>query len=178
MRLWVPHLFIILNNFDDERWTKDRAPTMREMLDRRMSVPAKDYLNCPDFDSICLTVRRKSIFEFEIAVWKFFLLTKVFIFQWKINAVIYQNSAIIALSAVTFSFLVGTITTSKFRKKAIMRKVLIFINYSLPCIVDLWWNWAKFILNDNLKIIIWNNFDWYLKNNLFLLIVNYNFERY
>ncbi|PBC26392.1 synaptic vesicle glycoprotein 2B [Apis cerana cerana] len=70
------------------------------MLDRRMSVPAKDYLNCPDFDSICLT--------------------------WKINAVIYQNSAIIALSAVTFSFLVGNITTSKFRRKAIMRKALIF----------------------------------------------------
>lgn len=112
MRLWVPHLFIILNNFDDERWTKDRAPTMREMLDRRMSVPAKDYLNCPDFDSICLT--------------------------WKINAVIYQNSAIIALSAVTFSFLVGTITTSKFRKKAIM-----LIAFLISVISSFGMNWAQ-----------------------------------
>ncbi|PBC26393.1 Synaptic vesicle glycoprotein 2C [Apis cerana cerana] len=112
MRLWVPHLFIILNNFDDERWTKDRAPTMREMLDRRMSVPAKDYLNCPDFDSICLT--------------------------WKINAVIYQNSAIIALSAVTFSFLVGNITTSKFRRKAIM-----LIAFLISVISSFGMNWAQ-----------------------------------
>lgn len=132
MRLWVPHLFIILNNFDDERWAKDRAPTMREMLDRRMSVPARDYLHCPDFDSVCLTVRGKSRILKENS-WKFFCNWKIFFFfffQWKINAVIYQNSAIIALSAVTFSFLVGFITTSKFRKKAIMRKDLIYFRLS------------------------------------------------
>ncbi|OAD57016.1 Synaptic vesicle glycoprotein 2A [Eufriesea mexicana] len=94
MRLWVPHLFIILNNFDYERWTNDRPPTMREMLDPRMSVPAKPYLSCPDFQRICLT--------------------------WKISAAVYENSAIIALSAVTFSFLVGTISTTTFRKKGLM----------------------------------------------------------
>lgn len=58
MRLWVPHLFTILNNFDYERWTEDRAPTIREMLDRRMSVPARDYLDYPDFNNICITVRK------------------------------------------------------------------------------------------------------------------------
>ncbi|XP_043523011.1 synaptic vesicle glycoprotein 2C-like isoform X1 [Frieseomelitta varia] len=94
MRLWVPHLFIILNNFDNKMWTKDRSPTMREMLDRRMTIPARDYLDCPNFDEICMT--------------------------WNINPAVYQNSAIIALSAVVFSFLAGFITTSKFRKKAIM----------------------------------------------------------
>lgn len=112
MRLWVPHLFIILNNFDDERWTKDRSPTMREMLDRRNSVPAKDYLNCPNFDNICMT--------------------------WKINAVIYQNSAVIAVSAVVFSFLAGLITTSKFRKKAIMLAAFL-----VSVISSFGMNWAQ-----------------------------------
>ncbi|XP_050579268.1 synaptic vesicle glycoprotein 2A-like [Bombus affinis] len=94
MRLWVPHLFTILNNFDYERWTEDRAPTIREMLDRRMSIPARDYLDYPDFNNICIT--------------------------WKIKAVVYQNSSIIAVSAVVFSFLAGMVYTSKFRKKTIM----------------------------------------------------------
>ena len=55
----MPHLFIILNNFDNEMWTKDRSPTMREMLDRRMAVPARDYLDCPDFDNICMRVSER-----------------------------------------------------------------------------------------------------------------------
>ncbi|XP_034194459.1 synaptic vesicle glycoprotein 2B isoform X1 [Osmia lignaria lignaria] len=94
MRLWVPHLFIILNNFDDEKWNKDRAPTMREMLDPRNSLPARDYLDCPEFQDICIT--------------------------WKINAAIYLNSTIIAFSAVFFSFLAGLITTCELRKKLIL----------------------------------------------------------
>ncbi|CAK9821737.1 Synaptic vesicle glycoprotein 2B [Anthophora retusa] len=94
MRLWVPHLFIILNNFDWQKWNKDRAPTMSEMLDRRMSVPMNEYLDCPHFEEICAT--------------------------WTINAVVYQNSAIIAFSTVVFSFLAGMITNSSFRKKSIL----------------------------------------------------------
>lgn len=45
-------------------------------------------------------------------------------FQWTINPVIYQNSTIIASSAVVFSFLAGFITTTKLRKQIIMRKIL------------------------------------------------------
>lgn len=45
-------------------------------------------------------------------------------FQWTINAVIYQNSTVIATSAVVFSFLTGFITITKFRKQIVMRKIL------------------------------------------------------
>ena len=94
MRLWVPHLFIILNNFDEERWVEDRKPTMHEKLDHRTSVPAREYLECPNFYDICMT--------------------------WIIYAGVYQKSTIIAVSTVGLAFLVGTIATSKFRKKAIL----------------------------------------------------------
>ncbi|XP_053987547.1 synaptic vesicle glycoprotein 2B-like [Hylaeus volcanicus] len=94
MRLWVPHMFMILSNFDAERWTEDRPPTMSEMLDRRRTVPARDYLSCPDFDDICMT--------------------------WTINASVYQKSAMIATSAVTVAFLAGIIATTKFRKKILL----------------------------------------------------------
>lgn len=95
MRLWVPHLFIILNNFNAENWTsKDRQPTMCEMLDPHVALPARRYLNCTNFDNAC--------------------------FKWTINPVIYQNSTVIASSAVIFSFLAGFITITKLRKQIIM----------------------------------------------------------
>ncbi|XP_026672973.1 synaptic vesicle glycoprotein 2C-like isoform X2 [Ceratina calcarata] len=112
MRLWVPHMFIILNNFDNERWNKDRAPTMCEMLDRRNTIPARDYLDCPGFDSICI--------------------------QWTIRATVYQNSAIIASSAVVFSFLAGIITTTKFRRKLIMAAA-----FFLSVVSSFGMNWAQ-----------------------------------
>lgn len=52
----MPHLFIILNNFDEENWTKERQPTICEMLDRHAALPARRYLNCTNFDDICLRV--------------------------------------------------------------------------------------------------------------------------
>ncbi|XP_043253875.1 synaptic vesicle glycoprotein 2A-like isoform X1 [Colletes gigas] len=94
MRLWVPHMFMILSNFDVERWTEDRPPTMIEMLDPRKTVPARDYLSCPDFDDICMT--------------------------WKINGAVYQKSAMIATSAVVSGFLSGLIATTNFRKKMLL----------------------------------------------------------
>ncbi|KAH0948766.1 hypothetical protein HN011_004633 [Eciton burchellii] len=95
MRLWVPHLFIILNNFDAESRTPEgRQPTMCEMLDRHAALPARQYLNCSNFDDAC--------------------------FRWTINPAVYQNSTIIASSAVVFSFLVGFIMTTKPRKQIIM----------------------------------------------------------
>ncbi|XP_011636451.1 synaptic vesicle glycoprotein 2B-like isoform X2 [Pogonomyrmex barbatus] len=95
MRLWVPHLFIILNNFDWENWTSsnERQPTMCEMLDCRATLPGRRYLNYSNVDDMC--------------------------FRWTINPVIYQNSTIIASSAVLFSFLTGFITTTKLRKQII-----------------------------------------------------------
>ncbi|XP_039311886.1 uncharacterized protein LOC105195955 isoform X2 [Solenopsis invicta] len=100
MRLWVPHLFIILNNFDEENWTpRDRQPTFCEMLDRQMTLPGRRYLNCSNFDDACL--------------------------KWTINPVIYQNSTIIASSAVVFSFLVGFIMTTKLRKQIIILMALL-----------------------------------------------------
>ncbi|KAG7197803.1 hypothetical protein KM043_001617 [Ampulex compressa] len=95
MRLWVPHLFIVLNNFDADHWrTKWRAATMCEMLDRRASIPARPYLNCSNFEDAC--------------------------FEWTVRPVIYQNSTIIACSAVVFSFLISMATTTRFRKKFTM----------------------------------------------------------
>ncbi|XP_076387019.1 synaptic vesicle glycoprotein 2B isoform X2 [Megachile rotundata] len=112
MRLWVPHLFVILNNFDADKWRKDRAPTMRDMLDRRNALPVSQYLDCPNFSNICIT--------------------------WKVIAVIYQNSSIIAVSAVLFSFLASAIANSKFRKKLIMVAA-----FFLSVISSFGMNWAQ-----------------------------------
>ncbi|XP_011135735.1 synaptic vesicle glycoprotein 2B isoform X2 [Harpegnathos saltator] len=95
MRLWVPHMFIILNNFDADNWTPGtRQPTMCEMLERRAALPGRRYLNCSNFDEAC--------------------------FEWTINPVVYQNSTIIASSAVVFSFLAGFIMNTKLRKQIVM----------------------------------------------------------
>ncbi|KAL0112813.1 hypothetical protein PUN28_012225 [Cardiocondyla obscurior] len=113
MRLWVPHLFIILNNFDWESWTrKGRQPTICEMLDRHESLPGKQYLNCSNFDNTCL--------------------------RWIIRPVIYQNSTVIASSAVIFSFLVGFITTTKLRKQIVM-----FTAFLISVASSFGINWAQ-----------------------------------
>ncbi|XP_036143143.1 synaptic vesicle glycoprotein 2B isoform X2 [Monomorium pharaonis] len=97
MRLWVPHLFIILNNFDQDNWTLKhrRQPTICEMLDVNATLPARQYLNCSNFD------------------------------DWTINPDVYRNSTIIASSAVLFSFLAGFIMTTKLRKQIIMLMALL-----------------------------------------------------
>nr|KAF7413037.1 hypothetical protein H0235_012888 [Vespula pensylvanica] len=98
MRLWVPHMFMILSNYDYEHWKPvGRAPTMCEMLDRHAAKPGRPYLNCTNFDDAC--------------------------FEWSINPVVYQNSTIIASSAVLFSFLIGFIMTTRLRKKMILCKL-------------------------------------------------------
>jgi len=61
MRLWVPHLFIILNNFDAENWTEERQPTICEMLDRRVTLPARRYLNYSNFDDTCFRVGKNHV---------------------------------------------------------------------------------------------------------------------
>ncbi|KAK2581246.1 hypothetical protein KPH14_008037 [Odynerus spinipes] len=95
MRLWVPHLFIILNNYDYEHWAPaDRAPTICEMLDRHAAKPGRPYLNCTNFDDAC--------------------------FEWKINPSVYTNSTIIASSAVLFGFLTGFVITTTLRKKLVL----------------------------------------------------------
>ncbi|XP_067215213.1 synaptic vesicle glycoprotein 2C-like [Linepithema humile] len=95
MRLWIPHLFIIINNFDADNWTpEDRKPTICEMLDPHAALPSRRYLNCSNFDSMCI--------------------------EWTVRPVIYRNSTIIAASAVIFSFLVGFIMTTKLRKQIIL----------------------------------------------------------
>ncbi|XP_076160719.1 putative niacin/nicotinamide transporter NiaP isoform X1 [Ptiloglossa arizonensis] len=94
MRLWVPHLFMILSNFDAERWTEDRAPTMSEMLDARRTLPGRDYLGCPDFYDVCMT--------------------------WTINAPVYQKSAMIATAAVAAGFFGGIVATTALRKKILL----------------------------------------------------------
>lgn len=112
MRLWVPHLFIILNNFDGENWREERAPTICEMLDHGAARPIGQYRNCSNFDDICI--------------------------PWTINSVIYQNSSIIATSAVLFSLLAGMISTSKLRKR-----VLLLTGFLVSVVSSFGINWAQ-----------------------------------
>ncbi|KAL2719010.1 synaptic vesicle glycoprotein 2B-like [Vespula squamosa] len=61
MRLWVPHMFMILSNYDYEHWKPvGRAPTICEMLDRHAAIPGRSYLNCTNFDDACFEVRPNS----------------------------------------------------------------------------------------------------------------------
>ncbi|XP_018365227.1 PREDICTED: uncharacterized protein LOC108762649 isoform X2 [Trachymyrmex cornetzi] len=100
MRLWVPQLFIIVSNFDEENWTpKERQPTFCELLDPHVTLPGRQYLNYSNFDDV--------------------------FFKWTIYPVIYLNSTIIASSAVIFSFLAGFIMTTKLRKQIIMITALL-----------------------------------------------------
>ncbi|XP_076654321.1 synaptic vesicle glycoprotein 2B [Halictus rubicundus] len=94
MRLWVPHTFMIISNFDASRWTKDRAPILADLLDRRYSVTLKPYYDCPNLYDVCV--------------------------MWNISSSVYQKSTIIAISTVGFAFLAGLISGSDFRRKTVI----------------------------------------------------------
>lgn len=94
MRLWVPHTFMIISNFDASEWTEDRAPILADLLNRRYSVTLKQYYDCPNLYDICVT--------------------------WNINSSVYLKSTIIAISTVGFAFLAGLISGSDFRRKTVM----------------------------------------------------------
>ncbi|XP_036143144.1 putative transporter SVOPL isoform X3 [Monomorium pharaonis] len=87
--------------FGFDNWTLKhrRQPTICEMLDVNATLPARQYLNCSNFDDVCL--------------------------RWTINPDVYRNSTIIASSAVLFSFLAGFIMTTKLRKQIIMLMALL-----------------------------------------------------
>ncbi|KAI4486811.1 hypothetical protein M0804_006181 [Polistes exclamans] len=118
MRLWVPHMFIILNNYDYEHWKPvGRAPTICEMLDRHAAKPGRPYLNCTNFDDAC--------------------------FEWKINPSVYQNSTIIASSAVLFGFLVGFIMTNRLRKRIILYATVAVVAFLISLASSFGINWAQ-----------------------------------
>ncbi|XP_076285755.1 synaptic vesicle glycoprotein 2B isoform X2 [Lasioglossum baleicum] len=94
MRLWVPHTFMIISNFDASEWTKDRSPILADLLHRRYSVTLKQYYDCPNLYDICVT--------------------------WNITSSVYLKSTIIAVSTVGFAFLAGLISGSDFRRKTVM----------------------------------------------------------
>lgn len=113
MRLWVPHLFTILNNFDGEsRATTEQAPTICEMLNHGAAFPIRQYKNCSNFDDICI--------------------------PWTIRPAIYQNSSIIATSAVLFSLLAGMITTTRLRKRIVM-----LTGFLISVVSSFGINWAQ-----------------------------------
>ncbi|XP_047361449.1 synaptic vesicle glycoprotein 2B-like isoform X1 [Vespa velutina] len=113
MRLWVPHMFMILSNYDYEHWKPvGRAPTICEMLDRHAAKPGRLYLNNTNFDDAC--------------------------FEWKINPVVYQNSTIIASSAVLFGFLMGFLMTTRLRKQMIL-----FAAFLISLASSFGINWAQ-----------------------------------
>ncbi|XP_033321832.2 synaptic vesicle glycoprotein 2B [Megalopta genalis] len=94
MRLWVPHTFMIISNFDRESWTLDRPPLLADLLHRRYTVTLQQYSDCPDLYGFCV--------------------------RWQVNGLIYLKSTIIAISTVFFAFLAGQITGTDFRKKTIL----------------------------------------------------------
>ncbi|XP_066584214.1 synaptic vesicle glycoprotein 2C-like [Prorops nasuta] len=113
MRLWVPHLFTILNNFDYENWKpEDREATICEMLDLRANVPSRDAWNSTDFDS--------------------------FFIPWYESSAIYMRSTIIASSAVIFSSLFGLVAGTRIRKKIILLAAFLIMVVSSFGI-----NWAQ-----------------------------------
>ncbi|XP_076227998.1 uncharacterized protein LOC116434875 isoform X3 [Nomia melanderi] len=57
MRLWVPHTFMIISNFNGDAWTEDRPPLLADLLDRRNSLAMKDYVRCPNLYDVCAMVR-------------------------------------------------------------------------------------------------------------------------
>ncbi|XP_063972442.1 uncharacterized protein LOC135160150 isoform X2 [Diachasmimorpha longicaudata] len=93
MRLWVPHMFMIINNFDPTMWDWSAGnPTMCDYLSRAVipEGPTNDTLyanNCA---------------------------------QWRINPIIYVRSTIIAFSTVVFAFLFAQLYTTRLRKRIAM----------------------------------------------------------
>ncbi|XP_078044728.1 synaptic vesicle glycoprotein 2B [Augochlora pura] len=99
MRLWVPHTFIIINNFDHSSWTLERSPILADLLHRRYTVTLRQYSDCPNLYGFCV--------------------------MWKVNSMIYLKSTVIAMSTVVLSFLAGQITGTDFRKKTVLLAVLL-----------------------------------------------------
>ncbi|KAG8034392.1 hypothetical protein G9C98_007468 [Cotesia typhae] len=94
MRLWVPHMFIIINNFDYSRWDPARGnPTICEYLIPGVIPPG---------------LANETFYANHTCI------------RWHINPSVYINSSIIAASAVGISFLVGLLYTTKLRKKIVL----------------------------------------------------------
>nr|XP_031849590.1 synaptic vesicle glycoprotein 2B-like isoform X2 [Nomia melanderi] len=94
MRLWVPHTFMIISNFNGDAWTEDRPPLLADLLDRRNSLAMKDYVRCPNLYDVCA--------------------------MWTVNSPIYMKSTIIAFSTVVVAFLAGTVTNTEFQRKTVL----------------------------------------------------------
>ncbi|XP_028982225.1 uncharacterized protein LOC107041889 [Diachasma alloeum] len=93
MRLWVPHMFMVINNFDSTMWDWSLGnPTMCDYLSRAVifESPTNDTLYVND----CA--------------------------QWRINPIIYVRSTIIAFSTVSFGFLFAQLYTTRHRKRMAM----------------------------------------------------------
>ncbi|XP_034952155.1 synaptic vesicle glycoprotein 2B-like isoform X2 [Chelonus insularis] len=94
MRLWVPHMFIIINNFDYSLWDPARGnPTICEYLIPGVIPPG---------------LTNETFYANHTCI------------RWLINPSVYINSTIIAASAVGFSFVIGLFYTTKLRKKVVM----------------------------------------------------------
>ncbi|XP_043274483.1 synaptic vesicle glycoprotein 2C-like isoform X2 [Venturia canescens] len=116
MRLWVPHMFMIINNFDYTLWDWSRGmPTMCEMLIPGVVPPGLDdptiYANITD---TCI--------------------------RWRINPIIYVNSTIIAASAVGFSFFIVRQLDTRIKKKAIL-----LAGFVIGTISGFGANWAQLV---------------------------------
>ncbi|XP_033228568.1 synaptic vesicle glycoprotein 2B-like [Belonocnema kinseyi] len=117
MRLWVPQLFIMLNNFGRKFrsvYPSNKTLTMCEML-----VPSK--LQIPNF-SQNYSIHADTCIPSHI------------------EAAVYINSTIIASSTVGFAFLVGFIITTQTRKDSLL--LLMFI-ISITCSFGV--NWAQVV---------------------------------
>ncbi|XP_014298138.1 synaptic vesicle glycoprotein 2B [Microplitis demolitor] len=94
LRLWVPHMFIIINNFDYSLWDPARGnPTICEYLIPGVIPPG---------------LANETFYANHTCI------------RWYINPSVYINSSIIAASAVGFSFLAGLFYTTRLRKKTVL----------------------------------------------------------
>lgn len=57
MRLWVPHTFMLISNFNAEAWAQDRPPLLADLLDRRNTLVFKEFSGCPNLYDVCALVR-------------------------------------------------------------------------------------------------------------------------
>ncbi|XP_011309941.1 synaptic vesicle glycoprotein 2B-like [Fopius arisanus] len=93
MRLWVPHMFMIINNFQSTIWDWTRGdPTMCDYLSA-VVIPEG--------------VTNNTLYANNCAMWR-------------INPIIYVRSTIIAFSTVGFAFLFALFHTTKVKRKIAM----------------------------------------------------------
>ncbi|KAK0172118.1 hypothetical protein PV328_005479 [Microctonus aethiopoides] len=101
MRLWAPHLFIIMNNFDYSiMWnSNNNSPGMCDCL--TPGIITSGLMNETHYaNQTCV--------------------------QWYINRNVYINSSIIASSGIGFSFIIGLFYTTKMKKRISMTFVYMF----------------------------------------------------